>query len=269
MNQTKRITASLLVGILLLGACSKGSRSTVERPYEAWVLRSVLDKKPRILSIALNKDLWVAYNTQSGGLYKAWTGGINFDGPVYTTAHGPQPTSQGIPFFQEPDENPWRIVVNGQETTPEVVYKGHAIHDNQVRLRYELVHQDQRISVEERPEFVSGEGGKVGFEREFTTSGVPAGAQVGLKMHLNSLQAEGDYQTTGQFTASHQGEETLEGKKYLKIDGTLLLKSNEPTTFKTYFTAKPATAIAAQEAKEGEDRIQAPKATATPATTRR
>jgi cytochrome c len=257
MNQTKRITASLLVGVLLLGACSKGSRSPVERPYEAWVLRSVLDKKPRILSVALSKDLWVAYNTQTGGLYKAWTGGINFDGPVYTTAHGPQPTSQGIPFFQEPDETPWRIVVNGQQATPEVIYKGHAIHDNQVSIRYELVHQGQRINVEERPEFESGEGGKVGFERAFTTSNVPAGAQVALQMHLNSLQSKSDYQTTGQFTASHQGDETLEGKKYLKVDGLLLLKSNEPTTFTAYFTAKPATAIAAQEAKEGEDRIQA------------
>jgi cytochrome c len=83
----QRLIAGLWI-IFLLASCSQEKK--IERPREVWAIRSVLDTKPRMLSIALNEELWVAYNTQTAGLYKAWTGGIKFDGPVYTSAHGPQ-----------------------------------------------------------------------------------------------------------------------------------------------------------------------------------
>jgi cytochrome c len=86
MKYSPFLKLSLAAGLLALGACNRGSETRqVSRPAEAWVLRSVLDQKPRMLSIALHDKLWVAYNTQTGSLYKAWAGNVNFDGPVYTT----------------------------------------------------------------------------------------------------------------------------------------------------------------------------------------
>ena len=84
-----------LFGVVLgTGACNENKQEDsslqIERPREAWVVRSVLDQKPRMLSIALNDKLWLAYNTETASLYKAWVGGISFEGPVYTAAHGPQ-----------------------------------------------------------------------------------------------------------------------------------------------------------------------------------
>jgi cytochrome c len=70
------------------------------RPREAWVLRSVLDSKPRILSIALHNNLWLAYNTKTASLYKAWSGKINFNGPVYTSSHGHNPFQRVLPIWR-------------------------------------------------------------------------------------------------------------------------------------------------------------------------
>ncbi|HEX8531472.1 MAG TPA: c-type cytochrome, partial [Cytophagales bacterium] len=258
MKRSNAFFFAALWGVLaLLAACNGGSSKPAKRPYEAWVLRSVLDQKPRMLSMALHDSLWAAYNTKTGTLYKVWRGKVNFDGPVYTTAHGPQPTSEGVPLMMEPDSAAWRIVASGTETTPEINYRGHAIRNNQVTLRYELLHNGQPITVTETPEYFAGKDGKVGFQRVFTTENVPSGAQVALRMHPASLLSEEDYRTDGTFTAQHKGIDDLEGKKYLNLAGTLTLKSNGKTEFAAEFTPQPAKALAAKEQLRGEEAVQA------------
>ncbi|MDO1446606.1 PA14 domain-containing protein [Rhodocytophaga aerolata] len=250
--------AFFALSVFAIGACNTASeKKQIQRPTETWVLRSVLDKKPRMLSIALHDKLFVAYDTKNGSLYKAWTGGINFDGPVYTTAHGPQPTSLGATYLQESDENPWRIIANGQEVTPTVNYKGHAIADNQVTLKYELDYQGQKITVEEKPEFVDAGTDKAGFERTYTLANVPSGVQVGLDMHLTSITSANDYQTNGKFNVSKSGEETLENKKFASAEGMLLLNNNGTTTFTVNMVPRPVAKQESEKKLEGEEAVMA------------
>ena len=248
-----------LLGLLLAsGACNndqqESAQQQVERPREAWVVRSVLDQKPRMLSVALNEKLWLAYNTQTASLYKAWVGGISFEGAVYTAAHGPQPTTLGTPYMIEPDGNLWKIVSNGSEVTPDVNFKGHVIRDNQVTLKYELVYNGQTIEVEEKPEFFQVEGEEVGLERVFTTSGVPEGVQVALDMNLASLKSEEDFETDGTFKVEKKEQEQIEGKEYLKVSGTLLLNSNDKTQISIELAPKPDVAVAAGQL-DGEEKV--------------
>ena len=97
-----KVSLILFIACLTLIQCStkdNSKRSIADpsigqnRPMEPWVFRSVLDKKPRMLTLAMNKDLFIAYDTKRGSLYKAWKGDVDLDGAVYTTYHGPQPTS--------------------------------------------------------------------------------------------------------------------------------------------------------------------------------
>lgn len=262
MKQLNLLSLTLASGFMfLLGACDNGTEkqkneeAQIKRPREAWVVRSVLDQKPRMLSIALHDKLYLAYNTQSGALYKAWAGGINFDGPVYTTAHGPQPTSLGANYLQEAKETPWVLISNGSEVTPEVYFKGHVIQNGQVTLKYELMHNGQRIQVEERPEFFPVEGEKVGLERVFTTSNVPSGTQVGLKMRLDALPNESDYKTDGEFKVQKKEQKEIEKKQFVKLDGTLLLANNSKTKIAVNLTPQPAASNTVKP--EGEDLVMA------------
>jgi cytochrome c len=245
------VLASL--GLVLLDSCSTTQHpgaaasqevsmapSTVERPREAWVLRSVLDGRTRALSIALHKKLWIAYSTKNGSLYKAWDGKVLFGGPVYTSSHGPQPVSVGTNYLEEGEANPWRILVDGQEITPEVNYKGHRILQNRVTLKYELVYQGKKIGVEETPEFFETEGDRAGFERSFVTANVPAGVQVGLQMKLSSLLSADDYKTDGRFIAGESKTETLEGRTFMELPGMLQLNNNAKTVFSVNLVQKPA-----------------------------
>lgn len=222
------------------------------RPREAWVLRSVLDSKTRVLSIALHNKLWLAYNTKTASLYKAWTGKIEFNGPVYTSSHGPQPISTGITYMEEPDENPWHIEVNGKQITPEVNYKGHTVLNNQVVLKYELAYQGQRILVEEKPEFFEAENGKAGYERVFTVKNIPADAKLSVNMHLASMLATTDYSTDGKFTISNQRDEQSQNQVSKAIDGKLTLNNTGKTSFSIHLTPKPEHPLASQTMSRSE-----------------
>ncbi len=57
--------------------------SAAVRGRDPWAFRLILDNKTRMLAVALRSDLWLAFNPANGGLYKVWSGGINFRGKVY------------------------------------------------------------------------------------------------------------------------------------------------------------------------------------------
>ena len=247
------LSVTLLMGVIT------GYRPVepVERPAENWVLRSVLDLKPRILSILLDKQLLVAYNTQTSSLYKAWAGTIQFDGPVYTSAHGPQPTSVGSAYMQEPDGNPWQIVANGgNPQAATVTYKGHSIVNNRVTLSYEIHYQGKTISIQESPEVIRMDSGSVGLERKFVTANMPSGVQVLLNVHLASLKGENDVKTTGKFTPEKRETEKIGNREFHKADGLLVLNPNDETRFTVTFAKRPAGAGDPVKLA-GEDRIDA------------
>jgi cytochrome c len=233
----KHLPSIFLFSLFIL-SCS--SEKVKTRPREAWVIRSVLDKQPRIVSIALHQNLWAAYNTQSAGLFKVWTGDIKFDGPVYTSAHGPQPTTQGTTLLEEMPMNPWKISIDGRDEEVQVIYKGHAIEDMTVTLRYILVHGSDSIKVIETPEYLDGPDGKKGFVRQFNIDGLPSGAVLKLKSHVTSLtNVEDDIRTDAEFSLTTPVSEELDGKKFLTTDVTLEMGAGI-SELKIFLTEKPS-----------------------------
>src|SRR5688572_29309876 len=127
-----------LIGVTaFLFSCN--SKDEIKRPRDPWVFRSVLDKQPRIVTATLNDNLFVAYDARHCGLYKAWKGQVILDGPVYTTNHGPQPTTEGYAYFEERLKEPaWRLKVGSSEIVPKTKFKGYFFKDSQVTFRFHL-----------------------------------------------------------------------------------------------------------------------------------
>lgn len=205
-----------------------------DRPLKAWVFRSVLDEKPRMVTAALHDDVWVAYDARTASLYKAWKGGVNFDGAVYTTVHGPQPTSSGYAYYTDAEENvEWFVVEGGKVLTPEVQYRGHRFENNRVIFTYELKVGDRRIVVEESPEAIR-RGSQNGLERKFTVQ--TAGEfRVGLYTTVSSLINERDYKTTGDFQVTSVDVDEYPGGSLTNVSGILTLNSEGATLLKSFF----------------------------------
>ncbi|MBS1707622.1 MAG: DUF1080 domain-containing protein [Armatimonadetes bacterium] len=151
------------------------------RPRDIWVFRSVLDQHPRMITVALHKDVWAAYDTTLCNLYQVWTGGVKFDGSVYTTVHGPQPTSEGAPYIRnDVDQETWGLQKGDDVVKLTPVYRGYKFVDGQVHISFDLTSNKGTVHVTEVPEFYSPGAGKVGLERKLTVSGIPAGHSLTL-----------------------------------------------------------------------------------------
>jgi cytochrome c len=145
--------------MFLLFSC--GQEPVIERPVDNWAFRSVLDGKPRMLTLALDTGLYVSYDLQTGKIYKAWQGGVRFDGAVYTTAHGVQPTSYGYDFFVDKlIGSPWKMKASGVEEIPELDYLGYSKKRGNISIDFELTSdKGEKLVVRETPDFIMSENG--------------------------------------------------------------------------------------------------------------
>ena len=197
----KIFTFGFAVLYILLG-CTGADRVKSHRPIDVWVFRSVLDKKPRMLTVALDSQLYVAYDLARCTLYKAWKGGVTMEGAPYTSKKNIQPTSWGTTYISDSLlQQQWVVERNGKKETSKITNKGYSFKDDQVYLEYLLVlSTGDSMLVKERPEYIKDPTGKPGYERWFKTVGVPQGTSISLqqnneffKLASNGISVKTDY----------------------------------------------------------------------------
>ncbi|MCC6283226.1 MAG: c-type cytochrome, partial [Saprospiraceae bacterium] len=229
-----------LIGIWYL-ASRLGHTTKHIRPNDPWVFRSVMDKQPRMITFALNNDLWVSYSTDSCSLYKAWPGGVDFTGAVYNMRHGPQPMSIGAAWLENKFRQPWTVTLGGKTEAPRTDYKGHRYtKDGRAEIMYDLVLSDgQRIRINERPDYVEHDRQR-GFERTFTVENAPAGAGIVLHTSVASIADPSNITTNGGWKQTHQASlENRVNLSALAVEGELTLLADRPTHFTTMFVNQP------------------------------
>lgn len=176
------------------------------RPRDPFVFRCVLDQRARMITAALDDEMWVAWDATNCGLYKAWKGGVNFDGPVYTTVHGPQPTSKGNTYTQGIDGAVWSAYVDDKPVACKAQYAGYRLFNNTVTLTWRIELADGRkIEVDETPEFahpkqfmnpeqlddaVLGDGSQAGLQRIFSGKDIPKDVKVSLTLRTDGVVAK-------------------------------------------------------------------------------
>jgi hypothetical protein len=128
------------------------------RDRDPWVFRSVLDERPRMVTLALCKEMWLAYDAQNCGLYKCWKGGVELMGAVYTTVHGDQPLTRGEAYTTGIDGPVWSAEVGGKPVALRVQWRGYFLREGRCHLLYELVLPDGRhVDMQETPDCMSCE----------------------------------------------------------------------------------------------------------------
>jgi cytochrome c len=255
-----KLFCRILFVLIIFSACKdtkNGSKSA--RPLESWVFRSVLDGRPRMLSIALDKNMCLSYNTQTASLYKAWDGLVYFDGAVYSEAHGPQPISIGNAYMQNADANPW-IFINGQgdSTSAKVNYKGHTILNDKLSIQYELVDITNNNTAFVNEEVDSELNGKRLLKRKFKISELKSTSQLALKTTISSIAVQENISTNAKIKILSKVErEVGVDKKSLDIVALILLgngSSNLDITFMNEASILNSNIAGAsqEDAEEGE-----------------
>jgi cytochrome c len=248
----------VLVALLATQCTSDNSTSLPERGHDPWVSRSVLDGQARMLTLALADGFWIAYSAEDGSLYKVWRGSVNFDGAVYTTVHGPQPSSLGDAYMINETASPWQVVRNDQSETPDLDYKGHRFKNGQVYVKYQLKLKDgTTIDISERPEYVGlAEGEQDGLERLFEVENVPEGMELRYHFNYHSIPALRSMTTNASLEIIKDEEVNTRGLRAHKGEAVLLLNKEDVTRLSFAFTKYPLlqndNLIAGKEEEESE-----------------
>ena len=192
IRSTKKGVWYLLVVCGLFSACQP--EHEVDRPKDPWILRSVLDQRPRMITLALYPEVYAAYDLQYCTFYKVWKGGLFLDGAAFNNIKTTQPGSWGKAYLEEnPDTKAWSVKSGGKPVNISPVFKGYTINRNQISFHYELLLPDNRkVTIHEQPEFRPTDDRKVAFERKITTKEVPEGMEVYYRDHLLKANAESE-----------------------------------------------------------------------------
>lgn len=158
------------------------------RPRDPFVFRSVIDQKPRMITTALDESLWVSWDTQTGALYRAWDGDVDFTGAVYDTRHGPQPRTQGDVLFEGPGGETWAMRA-GQTIVPVTAkWVGHVVHDNAVALMFDLQRNGRTVAgVLIEPEAIPISYKGLAFRRIYRVTGLRPGVDLLHQVATTSL----------------------------------------------------------------------------------
>ncbi len=219
------------------------------------VFRSTLDGRSRVLTARLADDVWAAYDVSQAAFFKLWRDGVDFEGPVYDGRHGPQPRTRGNAWMVARHPIPWRVHLGANTdgesrvVRPKVRYRGHAIQDGELVLRYSLdpasgdgAASVDVIEVSERVRAIRAADDTPGFERRFALSG-PSDSLVSLEIALGRLDPARDVETDGRFMPRPNATGAEGG-------GRLQLRADAPTTFVVWLRDPPAIEAAAPDAIE-------------------
>lgn len=206
-----------------------------------------------MLTLALHDDLWVSFNTTTCAIGKVWKGHVNFEGAVFTTAHGPQPVTVGDAYFENTISQPWQILHGDSLLETRVIYGGHRLNKGHAELIYQFHTADlPALHVYEQVEYTSGSNAQTGLERIFSTENVPDGYRIRLHTNVNSIASAKNIDTDGELSVVKETPRPVGGLQVLDLEGHLTLKSNGMTRFVTWFIGKP-TVKNPNQAAESED----------------
>ncbi|XOV93612.1 MAG: c-type cytochrome [Bacteroidota bacterium] len=170
--------------ILLMNACDS-SQDIKERP---WVMRSVLDGKPRMISVMLDSQMYLAYDLAKCQLYKVWKGGIDIQGAPYTDVKNIQPTSWGVTYTKD-DVDPfrWLVLNHGEPVETPVRNTGYLYDKNGINFGYRIILGQDTVIISENPSY-SEKDNKPSLVRNFNTGNIPAGYKILLVSSSDTIQ---------------------------------------------------------------------------------
>ena len=219
------------------------------RPRDPWVIRGVLDEQARMVTVALDEDLWVAYDTKTCVLYKAWIGDVDYTGAVYDTLHGPQPTIRGTIWLEQSGARyDWSLTwheLSGHASMQPLApkWKGYRFNDDgRVHFVYDMVdHRGEVMRVTESPEVshIGGPDGELALTRTFQVENLHAGSKLSVAIPTTSPLGALGFQSNGR----------LVGMKTHRI---LQISDGEPVEVTTFIKPPQVEKTPSQNQEEDE-----------------
>ena len=185
-----------LILVLHLFLCLMYAKESVDRRGEKnqssdfWVRRTVLDEKPRMITISFGDKLYMAYDLANSELYKAWSGGVIWEGAAINDIKTVQPRTWGVSYEQELNpEFYWMEESGNNKRSLKALYQGYVIDHEKITFKYFVtLSSGELIEVKEQPN-IELKDDTIQLTRRFFTSNLPNGFSLysgGIKLRTGN-----------------------------------------------------------------------------------
>lgn len=200
------------------------------------VMAGSMEDRARILYVTQDRNIWVAYDTELGNLYRVWIGGLEAPSLRSASFLAESYSPQGVVLLDHDKEQKWRIIRKGEVSDPEVSFLGYRRSGNQLVLDYALeTSYGERILVEERPEITLDRTRPV-LKRTFNVFNVPEDIQVGLDISAEKIQRVSDLKIEGIFQRYSEQKNSFYWGSAVNIEGRLVINNDAPSGYSIAFS---------------------------------
>ncbi len=237
----------ILVGILVLISWTAVLQADLHPafgqpadPSRPTVFAGSLDERARVLFVGFDRNLWLAYDTERGDIYKAWQG--NLDDPYSRAAfyQALDVSVEGLVYHENLLHRSWYALEHGIEDSLDVSYQGYRISGPQVVLQYLMkTPSGEMVYVEERPALFF-EGNRPRLQRVFHVYDRPPGVQLGLHLSVGGLARRDDVESDGLFQQFSEKRRDYYWGEATSISGRLVLQADTSTALSIFFSPSNA-----------------------------
>ena len=151
-----------------------------------WVRRTVLDEKPRMITVSFGNNLYMAYDLANSELYKVWSGGVIWEGAAINDIKTVQPRTWGISYEQElKPEFYWMEESASNKRPLKALYQGYVLHHEKIVFKYIVtLSSGELVEIYEEPT-IELKDNSIQLTRKFLTTNVPNGFSLyceGIKL---------------------------------------------------------------------------------------
>lgn len=207
------------------------------RPVNPWVFEAGLEEKPGRVVVALNKSLWLAYDTSTCSIMRVWKGSafVNTNSPIK------EMITDGFNYVENPGTQAvWMVKKGNKSLLKSVKYDGYELVDDKLELIYKFSLEDGRsFLVKEHPEYdlqKKPNPNRTTLVRTFTIVNPPNGVDVMLSIEVSDLAKMGDLKTSGKFSKLKKSKRMYDWGDLFSAKGAMILNSSKASTLTTTFT---------------------------------
>jgi hypothetical protein len=193
--------------------------------------------------LTLSPDMLLAYDTEQGGLQKAWKGQMLYL-PRDSGVAVPAAQSNGFPYLEaDSGQTDWIVWYQGQRLEPQPVFRRLEVDGLLSKIHFALpLPSGDTIEIAEYPEHLLAKKPKEGRHtllRTFWLKQVPKGAEVRLAVTVDNLWKGKDLKASGKWENDQKLKRHFDWGTLYDFTGELLLKPGDATTLKVTFTMSP------------------------------
>ncbi|MEM6802480.1 MAG: hypothetical protein AAF696_13815 [Bacteroidota bacterium] len=207
------------------------------RPVNPWLFEAGLEEKAGRVVLALNKNLWMAYDTTTCSAMRVWRGTAF----VNTGSERKDMIVEGFNFIENPGtQEVWKVKKGNKVLGAKLSFLKHEIVEEKAYLYYKFTLEDgSSFQLKEHPEYdlqKRPDPNRTTLVRTFSLVNAPKDISLSLDFEVSDLVKMTDLKSSGKIAGLKKSKRMYDWGDLFSAKGSLIIPSGKEASISMTFT---------------------------------